>query len=1362
MKKYFYKQGGKFLSAVFILLFTSVFSQTQTIHFKDAGNKHGLTVIRQDASGIEMNFNIDKYYIDKLNVSGETMEKIGIEGVLLPNTEGAPDLPVYSRYIAVPQGAGVKVNVKTLKSEKVTGKNIAPAPRIPKETDKGPLLRKKDMRIYAKNAFYPEKNVMVSAKRKIRGVDVVLVSISPFRYNPVTGVLEINRDMDISVTFEGGNGQFGEKRLRSRYWDPILKDNILNSALLPEIDYNRPPSRSDNGWEYVIISPDDAGFLAWADSIRLFRIKQGITTHVVTTTEIGGNTTNAIEHYVDSAYNNWSIPPAAMLILGDYGTSGNTVVSPVYNNYCISDNIYADVDGDNLPDVVFARITAQNTDQLEHMVTKFLNYERNPPTNPDFYDHPITAMGWQTERWFQLCSEIIAGFFENSLGKNVVRENAIYSGNPGGGVWSTASNTSTIVDYFGENGLGYIPDSPNYLNDWGGNATRINNDINSGAFLLQHRDHGSETGWGEPSYGNSDIDGLYNTDLTWIFSINCLTGKFNYNGECFAEKFHRYTHNGQNSGALGITAATEVSYSFVNDTYVWGMYDNMWPDFMPDYGTTPGSRGIVPAFGNAAGKYFLEQSSWPSNPNNKEVTYYLFHAHGGAFTRLYSEVPQNLTVVHDPVLLSGLDYFTVEADEGAFICLTVGDEIIGTADATGEPVDVSIIPQQPGTFVDVVITKQNYYRYQSRVEVIPPDGPYCMHDSHSINDTLGNGNNIPEFDENILVSMTMKNLGNEDGKNVIVNLHVNDQYINFIDSTENYDTIHVGEHKLRELAYKFHVSNGIPDQHKVLFNVHATDENDSSWYSKFYMTFNAPLISPGQMIIDDSQYGNGNGMLDPGEQAVMKIKTSNKGHCIIHNVIVNLIPYNAYVTVTSGPDTIPLLSFFGGSWSEFNVTVSNDAPTGVFAEMHYIATAAGYEVPKTYYPKIGELIEDWETGDFTKFDWVLGGNEPWFITNQFPYEGYYHAKSGVIQNSQTSELSLSYKVMTQDTIRFYKKVSSEDGFDKLLFYIDNQELGNWSGTSVGWTHEKFPVSPGMHTFKWVYQKDYSGSSGADCAWLDYIQLPTELVTTLFAGPDDEVCAGQDYQCSGTATNFDSVYWTTTGDGVFNPSNSFTPLYTAGPQDLQNGSVILIENIVDVEGLTFSDSLTLSFLYPPGAPATPSGPDYVDLYKITETSYAVIPVEDATGYAWVIYPAQAGSITSYDTTAIVTWNPDYLGEAYLKVQALNNCGGGDFSDSLYIFVDNTVGINPSPANRKLHILPNPNKGIFTVNLKTGNDKKVSFKLMSSIGKEIVAKKLTPVNGVINYRADQSTLPNGIYFVVVEQGKNRYTRKILINK
>ena len=137
--------------------------------------------------------------------------------------------------------------------------------------------------------------------------------------------------------------------------------------------------------------------------------------------------------YINNAYNTWTIPPAAVLLLGDYGTgsaTGNGIISPIYNSYCKSDHIYADVNNNNMADIVFARITAQNQTHLSTMVGKFLNYERNPPVNANFYDKPITAMGWQTERWFQLCSEIVNGFWQYSLGKHPVRENAIYSGTP--------------------------------------------------------------------------------------------------------------------------------------------------------------------------------------------------------------------------------------------------------------------------------------------------------------------------------------------------------------------------------------------------------------------------------------------------------------------------------------------------------------------------------------------------------------------------------------------------------------------------------------------------------------------------------------------------------------------------------------------------------------------------------------------------------------------------------------------------------------------------------------------------------------------------------------------------------------------
>ena len=167
----------------------------------------------------------------------------------------------------------------------------------------------------------------------------------------------------------------------------------------------------------------------------------------------------AIENFLNDAYANWDPAPAAFLILGDYPGTGildSGITSPMWTGYCVSDNMYADVDGNDLPDLNIARITAQDAADLEEMITKFLSYERNPYTDEGFYDHPVIGGGWQSDRWFILCCEIIYGFLENELGKHPIREYATNSGTPGS-VWSENPNTYILLDYFGPGGLGYIP-----------------------------------------------------------------------------------------------------------------------------------------------------------------------------------------------------------------------------------------------------------------------------------------------------------------------------------------------------------------------------------------------------------------------------------------------------------------------------------------------------------------------------------------------------------------------------------------------------------------------------------------------------------------------------------------------------------------------------------------------------------------------------------------------------------------------------------------------------------------------------------------------------------------------------------------
>lgn len=55
-------------------------------------------------------------------------------------------------------------------------------------------------------------------------------------------------------------------------------------------------------------------------------------------------------------------------------------------------------------------------------------YETNPPADPGYYAHPVTALGWQTERWFQLCIEVVGGFLRNGIGKDPIRVKEIQGG----------------------------------------------------------------------------------------------------------------------------------------------------------------------------------------------------------------------------------------------------------------------------------------------------------------------------------------------------------------------------------------------------------------------------------------------------------------------------------------------------------------------------------------------------------------------------------------------------------------------------------------------------------------------------------------------------------------------------------------------------------------------------------------------------------------------------------------------------------------------------------------------------------------------------------------------------------------------
>ncbi|HXK49300.1 MAG TPA: C25 family cysteine peptidase [Clostridiales bacterium] len=132
-------------------------------------------------------------------------------------------------------------------------------------------------------------------------------------------------------------------------------------------------------------------------------------------------------------------------------------------------------------------------------------------------------------------------------------------------------------------------------------------------------------------------------------------------------------------------------------------------------------------------------------------------------------------------------------------------------------------------------------------------------------------------------------------------------------------------------------------------------------------------------------------------------------------------------------------------------------------------------------------VDDFETGDFTKNPWIQSGDANWVIDSGTFYEGSYSSRSGVISDDENSIMSFSADFISDGNVFFYKKISSESGYDFLIFYIDGVEQGRWSGIS-DWSSAGYQVTAGTHVLKWEYSKDVYVSSGSDCAWVDNIEL----------------------------------------------------------------------------------------------------------------------------------------------------------------------------------------------------------------------------------------------------------------------------------
>ena len=130
--------------------------------------------------------------------------------------------------------------------------------------------------------------------------------------------------------------------------------------------------------------------------------------------------------------------------------------------------------------------------------------------------------------------------------------------------------------------------------------------------------------------------------------------------------------------------------------------------------------------------------------------------------------------------------------------------------------------------------------------------------------------------------------------------------------------------------------------------------------------------------------------------------------------------------------------------------------------------------------------DDFETEDIAHPPWRLSGDAHWFVSKAEALSGGSSVQAGRIDHSQSTSLILEGS-FAAGRIVFWRKVSSEEGYDCLKCVIDGEQAGEWSGDE-DWRRESFSITPGPHTVEWRYQKDSSKSEGEDTAWIDAVSF----------------------------------------------------------------------------------------------------------------------------------------------------------------------------------------------------------------------------------------------------------------------------------
>ncbi|HUX58239.1 MAG TPA: C25 family cysteine peptidase [Bacteroidales bacterium] len=1061
------KDKQAILLIAFLLLSASLWGQAgKSYKYQLDGNLQKIDVLTSNHL-IEINYSISELNIESILNENGSFYKVSIPDHTPGSIPGKPELPVFSRLISIPEGSEYKVKISEVRSSRIipSRKKIKGILFPVQESETKEFQQKKpefviDKSLYSATGIISSDTVRIESLGTVRNKKLAVLYVSPVRYNPHSNLLEVITSMKIEILFSYPESIDSKSLIsKSTLFNKSLEKGVLNYDPGDVI-----PGYSDQPVKMVIIT--DTAFRQHLEPFIKWKTQKGYKLQVLYKgAELAGDTYTQLKDTLTKIYNassDTNPAPEYLLIIGDVSRI------PYYGTGNVTDMYYGEFDGDGdyIPEMFIGRLPVADTTELKSVVKKLIQYEKFEFADTNkFYSQAIVSAGCDASYANTMNGQIKYAISNYLTPENKIEEHHFYyfsdlSGNdPEAGVALLARKDS-IINY-----------------------------INEGVSFINYTGHGVTDGWSRIDIKVADTAKFTNKNMyPFIISNACQTSQFED-----PYSFGNRLVVSDNKGAIGFIGCSNDSYW--NEDFYWsvglgtvsanptyletgmGSYDRLFHT----HDESPSDWYFTMGQINYAGNLSVSTSTsrW------KKYYWETYNLVGDPSVIPIIGIPDSFNIILPDTLPNGITSFSTDIPPFAYIAVSHFDTLW---DASYASPSGSVVLDMPGLSNDscmVVITGQNKVPIIKTIYFSDVTDEFINLTLTSINDSLENNDGLADFGETFYLNLLVSNLGLTDAHELYAKISSTSDWITIISDSAYIGTLAARSDMVLDNDIEITISDDVPDKEVITINLVLKDLNSENHYT-IDICAHAPVLEIISCTMDDSMFGNGDYIADPGENYNLVFKVRNYGSSDISGDFY-VISQNSDLNIIDTEVKSGILKFGEITNIPISVKLSETVSSGSFIAVSSTLDCTPYNVTKDFTFRVGKIRESFEEESFSIFPWINISSKPWIITETDSYDGSISARSGAITHNGSSSLVIRTEYVQADSIKFLYKVSSEYNYDFLIFKLNDVEIFRKSG-EISWEKKAVSVPEGYNKMEWIFSMDGAIVSGSNCAWIDLIDF----------------------------------------------------------------------------------------------------------------------------------------------------------------------------------------------------------------------------------------------------------------------------------